>query len=54
MYKYLIISDCKTVFLDNYYDFENNYVPGMIVINLIAWKITFDGINWLNIEENHL
>jgi hypothetical protein len=43
-----------TCFFSNYYDFNNHYLPGNIVINLLSNKITFDGVNWQEIEEDHL
>lgn len=50
---YLIIYQGKA-FYTNWYDYENNYVLGMIVINLFTVKISFDGKTWNEIEEDHL
>ena len=54
MEQYLIIPEDKTVFSTNWYDYENCYLPNMIVIDLYANKFTIDGIVWNLIEEDHL
>lgn len=51
--RYLIIIDGQA-FLTNWYDYENHYVKGMIVINTNNFTITFDGITWKEIEEDSL
>lgn len=51
--KYLIIVD-KEAFLTNWYEYENNYSAGMIVVDADKHLVTFDGINWKQIEEDHL
>lgn len=33
---------------------DENYIAGMIVIDLYKHKITFDGKNWQDIEEDML
>ncbi len=48
---YLIIHN-NEAFFTNWYDYENNYVPGMIVI--IGGKISFDGITFTKIPQDHL
>ena len=53
MQQYLIILD-KEVFYTNWYDYENNCVSGMIVINNYNGTVTTDGINWVEITEDHL
>ena len=52
MYNFTIIHENK-VFYTNYFDFENLYVDGMIVIDNIN-NIFFDGKSWQEIEEDHL
>jgi hypothetical protein len=52
MYTFTIIHENK-VFYSNYFDVENLYVRGMIVINNIN-DTFFDGKNWQEIEEDHL
>jgi hypothetical protein len=56
MNKYLITSvDGNTKpFFTNYYSYENNYVDNMIVYDLFNSEYTIDGINWLEIDEDHL
>lgn len=50
---YLIIYK-KESFYTNWYDFENNYQKGMIVINLLLDQISFDGITFHEIIQDHL
>ena len=54
--KYLITSFDGNIkpFLTNYYSYENNYVENMIVFDLLNSEYTIDGINWLEITEDHL
>lgn len=57
--KYLIIATDsrtgeKTAFYTNWYRYENNYAPGMIVVDRTQRIITFDGKTWSDIEEDHL
>lgn len=49
---YLII-DGKDAFLTYWFDI-NNYVDGMIVIDLQKDLISFDGVAWKIIEEDSL
>lgn len=54
---YLIILPADDYsFFTNWYDYENNWIPdiGMIVVNVNANKITFDGINWTEIKQDEL
>lgn len=53
MYKYLIIHDSKP-FYTNLYNYENNYVDGMIVIDLYAGDYTTDGVVWIEVQQDHL
>ena len=53
MYKYLIIHDSKC-FYTNWYDYTNNYVDGMIVIDIEKHQYSTDGRNFYDIEEDHL
>lgn len=50
---YLILHEGKA-FYTNWYDFENNYVPGMVVFNLLSNEYTTDGTTWKPIEQDHL
>lgn len=59
--RYLIIiqypeTDIQSAFFSDRYDYENLYSAEheMIVIDLNCSKVTFDGINWKDIEEDHL
>lgn len=50
---YLILIEGEA-FYTNWYDFENNYVPGMVVFNLLTHQYTTDGAFWEDIEQDHL
>ena len=50
---YLIIQK-ESAFFTNWYDYENNYSSGMIVINLLKGEVTFNGVEWQNITQDHL
>jgi hypothetical protein len=50
---YLIIYK-NTASYTNWYDYENNYIEGMIVVNLLSDKFTIDGINWNEVKQDHL
>lgn len=56
MYQYLIYykSAEYPCYYTHWYDYENNYEPGMIVIDLLNHKFTDDGIAWKEIEEDRL
>ena len=51
--RYLVIIDGQA-FLTNWYDYENNYQSGMIVVDADNYLITFDGITWEEIKEDNL
>lgn len=51
---YLILPYVGPPFYTNWYDFENNYVEGMTVFNLLLHRYTFDGQTWFDIEQDHL
>ena len=50
---YTVIYDGK-VFHTKWFEPENNWVPGMIVIDRAASKYTTDGVLWVEIPEDHL
>ncbi len=50
---YLILRDGEA-FYTNWFDYENNYNDGMVVFNLLTDTYTTDGINWKEIEQDHL
>lgn len=57
--KYLIIYKDPTTgeqwaFITQWYQYENHYQPGMIVIDRTQHLITFDGETWQDIDEYHL
>lgn len=57
--KYLIIYTDPTTgeqsaFFTNWYQYENNWQPGMIVVDRTRQLITFDGETWQDIEEDSL
>lgn len=57
--KYLIIHTDPTTgeqcaFFTHWYQYENHYQSGMIVIDRTQGLITFDGETWQDIEEDSL
>lgn len=57
--KYLIIVQDQvtgnpTAFYTNWYQYENHYVHGMIVVDRTQHLITYDGETWDDIEEDNL
>ena len=41
-------------FFTNEYDFENHYMPGMTVYDLLQKKYSTDGLNWMDIDLDDL
>lgn len=54
--KYLITTNKHKPFLTEWYIYENNYNADldMVVYDLVNNKYTTDGINWQDIEIDHL
>lgn len=52
-YRYLI-NDNNKVNYTNYYDYKNHYIEGMTVIDLENNQYTSNGIDWVEIDEDHL
>ncbi len=57
--KYLIIYTDPTTgeqgaFFTHWYQYENHYQPGMVVVDRTQGLITFDGETWQDIEEDSL
>lgn len=44
----------KSSFSTDWFQAENHYIEGMIVIDRARNEITFDGVVWEEIEEDHL
>lgn len=53
-WKYLIIPQDGDAFFTEWYDHENFYEEGMIVVNIQAEIITRDGKQWERIEGDEL
>lgn len=51
--EYLILHEGKA-FFTKWFQYENHYVKGMIVFNLVTCEYTTDGIIWKTIEWDHL
>lgn len=51
---YLIITPDHHAFLTNWFDVDNHYSPGMIVIKLWAQVYTADGVTWQELKEDSL
>lgn len=41
-------------FSTNWFQFENHYRPGMVVVNQLSSTWTDNGVNWKPIEKDHL
>lgn len=52
--QYLIIQPGQPPFYDAWFTPENIFVDGMTVIDLINQVYMVDGVNWIEIEYNHL
>lgn len=52
---YLITTNIRAPFLTRYYQSDMfNIEVGMIIYDLTSGQYTIDGINWMDIEEDHL
>lgn len=51
--RYLIIYN-GTASYTQWFETENNYCEGMIVIDFVKDVVTFDGKTWKEIEEDNL
>ena len=51
--RYLITTKDEHPFLTNWFDYENNYVEGMVIYNLRLNLFTTDGKNWREIYFDH-
>jgi hypothetical protein len=51
--RYLIVSD-QEVFYTEWFESENNFVDGMIVIDLATDKYMIEEGLWREIQEDHL
>jgi hypothetical protein len=49
-----IIQPGQPPFYDQLFDAENHFVEGMTAIDLINHVYMVDGVNWIEIEYNHL
>lgn len=52
--QYLIITVEKELFFTKWFDVENNYQEGMIVVDFATLMVTRDGKKWETIETDHL
>ena len=51
---YLIIPKETNPFLTEWYEYENNYTKGMVIIDFHSLTYSKDGINFYSIETDHL
>jgi hypothetical protein len=51
---YLILTPGYEPFYTNWFDVENNYVPEMVVFNLLNHTYTINGTDWYPIFQDHL
>jgi hypothetical protein len=52
--RYLIFMPQHTPCFTNYFDAQNIFVDGMIVVDLLNQVFTTDGEVWENVELDHL
>ena len=52
--RYIIITQGNPPFLTPYFEPENHFAPGMIVIDRHNMTYTVDGVEWTSLEEDHL
>lgn len=54
--RYTVILQDKTVFHTDWYDYENNWSPEhhFMIINNISNQYSTNGLDWADIEEDHL
>lgn len=52
--RYLVTLEGWEPFMTDWFDPENNYLPGMVVYDLIDMVYTADGHNWKRITKDHL
>ena len=53
--RYLIIFKNKTAFYTKWYEYDNHYSDEMTcVVDRLKDLISFDGITWIEIEDDHL
>ena len=54
--QYLVICKDNTAFATDWYSHENCWNPETVhcVVDMYADKVSFDGENWQEIEEDHL
>lgn len=52
--QYLIITKLYPPFYTKWFDKENHFVDGMLVIDLFIGSYTTDGENWHTIQMDHL
>jgi hypothetical protein len=52
--RYLITSDTNPPFLTKWYEYENHYTEGMTIYDFGHNKYTTNGIDWHDIDIDHL
>lgn len=53
MQQFLIITP-QNIFTTNYFDYENNYEVGMVIVNLYKATYTRNGKDWFRLPEDSL
>ncbi len=55
MQQFVVIFKDKTFFQTDYYTYENCWKDDIFcVVDTLCNKVTFDGVTWLDSEEDHL
>ncbi|MEI6410265.1 MAG: hypothetical protein WCR52_12835 [Bacteroidota bacterium] len=52
--RYLIFQQGEKPFFTNWFDPENMFVAGLVVVDLQTQKFTDDGVNWIEVEFDTL
>ena len=52
--RYLITETYELPFFTDHFDGKNHFVEGMVIYDLHLEKYTDNGVNWHNIDSDHL
>lgn len=53
--QYLVIMKDNTVFNTDWYEYHNHWgEEHLMIVHISHGKVTTDGFNWIDIEEDHL
>lgn len=52
--RYLVVTENEEPFFSNWFQPENHFVKGMKVFDILLSKYTVNGIDWNEIQIDHL